>query len=210
MPTYLLSDFLCAIVPGHGRRCFEQSNARSLALRNTSGHPAETIASSATNRLLEITIGRMMRWPVRLRRENAWRIGQDTTAAFVRAILFGVGAAVLGLILYAAFAVITGIFIGYASLGGRMDSGQGHGQGIGRDYRQTLSSCAPSCSRTAACLGQNPRLDSLRIPTLQSIVTAVVRWYPRALVSSVYSLRRQSIWRTDRPGDPVRRAQYRW
>ena len=40
----------------------------------------------------------------------------DTHAAFMRAIVFGVGAAVLGLILYATFAIVTGIVIGYASL----------------------------------------------------------------------------------------------
>jgi len=43
-------------------------------------------------------------------------LGRDTHAAFVRAILFGVGAAILGLILYATFAIVTGIVIGYASL----------------------------------------------------------------------------------------------
>lgn len=41
---------------------------------------------------------------------------KDTHATFMRALLFGVGAAVLGMILYAAFAITTGIIIGYASL----------------------------------------------------------------------------------------------
>jgi len=40
----------------------------------------------------------------------------DSHAAFVRGILFGVGAAILGMILYAVFAIATGIVIGYASL----------------------------------------------------------------------------------------------
>lgn len=40
----------------------------------------------------------------------------DSHAAFVRAIIFGLGAAVLGMILYATFAIVTGIVIGYASL----------------------------------------------------------------------------------------------
>lgn len=43
-------------------------------------------------------------------------LAKDTHAAFMRAILFGVGAAILGLILYATFAIVTGIVIGYASL----------------------------------------------------------------------------------------------
>jgi hypothetical protein len=43
-------------------------------------------------------------------------LAKDTHAAFMRAILFGVGAAILGLILYATFAIVTGIVIGYAAL----------------------------------------------------------------------------------------------
>jgi hypothetical protein len=43
-------------------------------------------------------------------------LGMDSAAAFSRSLLFGVGAAVLGLILYAAFMIITGISLGYATL----------------------------------------------------------------------------------------------
>jgi hypothetical protein len=43
-------------------------------------------------------------------------LAKDTHAAYVRAILFGVGAAILGMILYATFAIVTGIVIGYAAL----------------------------------------------------------------------------------------------
>ncbi len=43
-------------------------------------------------------------------------LAKDTHGAFVRAILFGVGAAVLGMILYATFEIVTGIIIGYAAL----------------------------------------------------------------------------------------------
>ncbi len=43
-------------------------------------------------------------------------IPQDNHAAFVRAILFGIGAAVVGMILYATFEIATGIVIGYAAL----------------------------------------------------------------------------------------------
>jgi hypothetical protein len=43
-------------------------------------------------------------------------LARDTHAAYVRAILFGVGAAILGTILYATFAIVTGIVIGYAAL----------------------------------------------------------------------------------------------
>lgn len=40
----------------------------------------------------------------------------DTHATFVRALLFGAGGALLGLILYSAFGIITGLVIGYLSL----------------------------------------------------------------------------------------------
>ncbi len=43
-------------------------------------------------------------------------LAKDSHAAFVRALLFGIGAAILGMILYATFAIVTGIVIGYASL----------------------------------------------------------------------------------------------
>jgi hypothetical protein len=43
-------------------------------------------------------------------------LGFDTGGAFGRALLFGVGAAVLGLILYATFMIVTGISLGYATL----------------------------------------------------------------------------------------------
>jgi len=43
-------------------------------------------------------------------------LGQDSGGAFIRAALFGLGAAALGLALYAAFMIITNISIGYASL----------------------------------------------------------------------------------------------
>ncbi len=41
---------------------------------------------------------------------------KDTHQAYVRGIAFGVGGAILGLILYAAFGIITGLVIGYVSL----------------------------------------------------------------------------------------------
>jgi hypothetical protein len=41
---------------------------------------------------------------------------EDSHAAFTRALLFGIGGAILGLILYAAFTIITGLIIGYVSL----------------------------------------------------------------------------------------------
>ena len=43
-------------------------------------------------------------------------LAKDTHAAFVRALLFGVGAAIAGMILYAVFEIATGLIIGYVSL----------------------------------------------------------------------------------------------
>jgi hypothetical protein len=67
------------------------------------------------------------------------QIPQDSHSAFVRAIFFGIGAAIVGLIGYAAFGIITGIEIGYISLavgwliGKAMHKGS-HGVG-GRRYQ---------------------------------------------------------------------------
>jgi len=44
------------------------------------------------------------------------QLPKDSHAAFVRALMFGIGAGILGLIGYAAFSIITGIRIGYISL----------------------------------------------------------------------------------------------
>jgi len=44
------------------------------------------------------------------------QLPEDTHGAFMRGLLFGAGGAVLGLILYAAFGIITGLMVGYVSL----------------------------------------------------------------------------------------------
>jgi hypothetical protein len=43
-------------------------------------------------------------------------VPKDSHAAFVRGVTFGVGGAVVGLALYVAFALITGLVIGFVSL----------------------------------------------------------------------------------------------
>jgi hypothetical protein len=43
-------------------------------------------------------------------------LATDTHAAFTRALLYGIGAAILGMILYAVFEVATGLIVGYVSL----------------------------------------------------------------------------------------------
>ena len=44
------------------------------------------------------------------------QIPQDSHAAFVRAVIFGIGGAVLGFALYVGFALATGLIIGFVSL----------------------------------------------------------------------------------------------
>jgi hypothetical protein len=44
------------------------------------------------------------------------QIPKDTHQSFVRGLLFGLGGAILGLILYATFGILTGLVIGYVSL----------------------------------------------------------------------------------------------
>src|SRR5215469_6096480 len=44
------------------------------------------------------------------------QIPQDSHAAFVRALVFGIGGALVGFALYVAFALATGLIIGYVSL----------------------------------------------------------------------------------------------
>ena len=68
---------------------------------------------------------------------------QDSHAAYMRALIFGIGAAIAGLILYAAFEIGTGLIIGYVSLavgwmvGKAMITGSGgHG---GRRYQITAA-----------------------------------------------------------------------
>ena len=41
---------------------------------------------------------------------------QDSHSTFMRGLLFGIGGAILGLILYSGFTIVTGLYIGYISL----------------------------------------------------------------------------------------------
>jgi len=71
------------------------------------------------------------------------QLPQDSHADYVRGLLFGVGAAIAGLILYATFEIATGIIIGYLSLAvgwmvgkAMMKGSNGHG---GRRYQITAA-----------------------------------------------------------------------
>ncbi len=82
------------------------------------------------------------------------QIPKDTHPAFVRGLLFGLGGAFLGLILYAAFGILTGLVIGYVSLavgyivGKAIKMGSG-GMG-GRRYQVTAALLTYSAVSIAA------------------------------------------------------------
>jgi predicted lipid-binding transport protein (Tim44 family) len=44
------------------------------------------------------------------------QLPKDSHAAYVRGMLFGLGAAIVGMVLYAGFTIVTGFFFGYVSL----------------------------------------------------------------------------------------------
>ena len=44
------------------------------------------------------------------------QLPKDSHAAYVRGLLFGLGAAIVGMVLYAGFTIVTGFYIGYVSL----------------------------------------------------------------------------------------------
>jgi len=45
-----------------------------------------------------------------------YELPKDGHTQFVRGLIFGIGAAIVGLVLYATFAITTGLMIGYVSL----------------------------------------------------------------------------------------------
>jgi len=87
-----------------------------LALRNTRQNPAPTCASLVTRvYLVSISCQRLTR--VRALRGSTEKPNPKGYAcSFVRGLVFGFGGAILGLILYSGFSIITGIAIGYVSL----------------------------------------------------------------------------------------------
>lgn len=97
------------------------------------------------------------------------RLPQDSHAAFVRGILFGVAGAVLGLILYVAFALITGLVIGFVSLAvgyivGKAIIMGSKGQG-GRRYQiaaVVLTYMAVSLSAVPIAVRSAPAVDFAR------------------------------------------------
>lgn len=94
-------------------------------------------------------------------------IDKDSHSAFVRAIMFGAGAAILGLVLYAAFSIITGIMIGYIAVAIGWIVGkamlQGSGGATGRRYQVVavvLTYLAITLGRIPVWIHYSPRLQA--------------------------------------------------
>lgn len=108
------------------------------------------------------------------------QIPADSHPAFMRALLFGVGGALLGLILYSAFSILTGIIIGYVSLavgwlvGTAMKKGS---QGVGgRRYQMAAVALTyAAVSLSAIPIGISYYLNEDRPKTRQTDASAASR-----------------------------------
>ena len=102
------------------------------------------------------------------------RLPKDSHAAYVRGILFGIGGALLGLILYSTFGIVTGLVIGYISLavgyivGKAIKMGSG---GIGgRRYQiaaAVLTYAAVSMAAIPIAISQSVKKDMRKQPSSQ-------------------------------------------
>ena len=79
----------------------------------SSGESCKTCGSPITGRYFLIN-GVMACWACAQKTEAS--LPKDTHGAFTRGILFGMGGAILGLILYSTVGIVTGLEIGYVSL----------------------------------------------------------------------------------------------
>jgi hypothetical protein len=105
-------------------------------------------------------------------------LGHDTGSAFGRAVVFGLGAAILGAILYAAFMIITNLSIGYAALAVGWMVGKAMIKGSGGITGRRYQVVAAVLTYLACTLARVPLWLHFR-PELISALGAVVA---RALV----------------------------
>jgi len=105
-------------------------------------------------------------------------LGQDSTATFGRSLLFGLGAAILGLVLYATFMIVTGISLGYATLAVGWMVGKAMVKGSngvsGRRYQivaAILTYLASTLARIPVWVHYRPELSGF-----------IVKLIPRALI----------------------------
>jgi len=103
------------------------------------------------------------------------QLPKDSHAAFVRGLVFGIGGAILGLILYSVFGIVTGIVIGYVSLAVGFIVGKairfGSGGIGGRRYQiaaAILTYAAVSMSAIPMSISQAVKENKFSTPTEQS------------------------------------------
>src|SRR5207253_8540384 len=96
------------------QKSFQAARRHNSAPPNTNRRPAPSAASPATRLSRAATSALMARENCAERLKQ--QVPKDSHQAFVRGIVFGLGGAFLGLILYAAFGILTGLVIGYVSL----------------------------------------------------------------------------------------------
>ena len=112
-------------------------------------------------------------------KQIAARFPEDSHAAFVRGLLFGIGGAVLGLVLYVAFAIGTGLVIGFVSLAVGFIVGKalvyGSGGVRGRRYQiaaVVLTYAAVSLSAVPIYISQMQHRSAHIAQTTQTVDTA--------------------------------------
>jgi hypothetical protein len=96
---------------------------------------------------------------------------QDSHALFIRGLIFGIGAAILGLVLYATFEIATGLIIGYVSLAVGYIVGKGIKMGSqgagGRKYQITaavLTYAAVSLAAVPVAISQYTKMHKSQHP----------------------------------------------
>jgi len=104
---------------------------------------------------------------------------KDSHALFIRGLIFGIGAAILGLILYATFEIATGLIIGYVSLAVGYLVGKGIKMGSqgagGRKYQIT----AATLTYAAVSLAIVPVLisQSMKMPNAPQVSLGKLAFY---------------------------------
>jgi hypothetical protein len=105
-------------------------------------------------------------------------LDRDTTGAFGKSLLFGFGAAVLGLILYSVFMIASGISIGYATLAVGWIVGKAMAKGSGGVTGRRYQVSAAILTYLASTLARVPVWIHYR-PELISYLPTII---PRALI----------------------------
>jgi hypothetical protein len=123
------------------------------------------------------------------------QLPKDSHSAYVRGLIFGIGGALLGLVLYSAFGIITGIVIGYISLAVGFIVGKaiklGSGGIGGRRYQ------------IAAVLLTYAAVSVSAIPIGISMAIKEKKIQPPARVEQSPSVPAQSSENSDRNGTPA-------